>query len=93
MTQTWTAKDPEDIADYWFDWSAFLDTTETITAATVVVPTGLTSLVNDFTDKTVRVRLSGGTVGDKYPIDCLITTDGGQEFDITKTLTVKERTT
>lgn len=91
MTAKWSAKDPNDIADYWFDWTDFLPDTETITAATVTVPTGLTGLSNSFEDKRVRVRLSGGTVDTDYAIDCLITTDAGQTFEITKTLQVKER--
>ena len=88
----WSPKDPEDVADYFFDWTDFLPPTENIIAATVGVPPGMTSLTNDFTTKTVRVRLAGGTAEEKYPIDCLITTDAGQVFDVTNTLSVKERT-
>lgn len=90
MATKWSAKDPNDIADYWFDWSQFLIESENITAATVTVPAGLTGVAQDFTDKVVRIRLSGGTLG-KYAVDCLITTDAGQKFEITKTLEVKER--
>lgn len=95
----WDPKDPNDVADYWFNWDTFLPDSETITAATVTVPDGLTSVADDFDAeaKRVRVRLSGGEVGGgtddgKYPIDCLITTDAGQVFEITKPLQVKERT-
>lgn len=91
MTARWSPKDPNDVADYWFDWTGFLPDTENVTAATVTVSDGLTKVSESFEDKRVRVRLSGGTVGN-YPIDCLITTDAGQTFEITKTLEVKERT-
>lgn len=91
MAAKWSPKDPNDIADYWFDWTDFLPESEAITAATVTVPTGLTGVSNSFEDKKVRVRLSGGTVDTSYDIDCLITTDAGQTFEITKTLLVKER--
>jgi hypothetical protein len=90
MATKWSPKDPNDIADYWFDWSEFLIESENITAATVTVPAGLTGVAQDFTDKVVRIRLSGGAIG-KYAVDCLITTDAGQKFEITKTLEVKER--
>lgn len=87
----WSAKDPSDIADYWFDWTDFLPADENITDADVTVPAGLESVTQDFTEKVVRVRLSGGTVDTDYPIDCLITTDAGEVFESTKTLSVKER--
>lgn len=99
MSNKWDAKDPNDIADYWFDWGSeaivdptkrFLPNGETISAATVTVATGLTKVEDEFTDKTVRVRLSGGTVG-SYDINCLITTNFGQEFESTKGLKVAER--
>ena len=95
----WSAKDPNDVADHYFDWGStdlksedrFLPDLETITAATVTVPAGLTNEGDDFTDKVVRVRLSGGTAGTSYSIDCLITTSTGQQFEVTRTLQVKER--
>lgn len=91
MAAKWSAKDPSDVADYWFDWTDFLPAEENITGATVTVSDGLTKASESFEDKRVRVRLSGGTVNTDYPIDCLITTDAGQTFEITKTLQVKER--
>jgi hypothetical protein len=91
MATKWSAKDPSDIADYFFDWTEFLPEGEIITEATVTVPTGVTGVIDDFTDKMVRVRLSGGTADENYPIDCLISTDAGQVFEMTSTLKVKER--
>lgn len=87
----WSPKDPNDIVDYFFDWAVFLLPEETITDATVTVPAGLTGIIDDFTDKTVRVRLSGGTADEKYPVDCLITTSTNQVFETTSILVVKER--
>jgi hypothetical protein len=94
----WSPKDPNDIADYWFDWGSdaqpvkerFLPAGETITAATVTVPDGLTKVESDFTNKTVRVRLSFGAVG-LYEVTCLITTSAGQEFEMTSILQVADR--
>jgi hypothetical protein len=95
----WKRKDPSDIADYWFDWGSdafsaserFLSEDMTIVAHSVTVPAGLTKISDEHTSKTVRVRVSGGTAGVDYPIDCLITTSDGQVFEQTKLLPVEER--
>jgi hypothetical protein len=94
MATKWSAKDPADIADYFFDWTEFLPEGEIITEATVTVPTGVIGVIDDIdpdTSRIVRVRLSGGTADENYPIDCLITTDAGQAFEMTSVLKVKER--
>lgn len=104
-TAKWSAKDPQDIRDYWIDFTSLLaaDGTETITAHTVTItatqhpvtaPFEDLAKVNDsldVTNKWIRVRVSGGTP-EKYAIKYHVTTNAGQEFDLTKTLTVKERT-
>jgi len=87
----WSAKDPTDVADYWFDWASFLPQPATISSASVTVPTGITKVTSDYTGNKVRVRLSGGTAGVGYDITCVINTDTGETFEITKTLQVKER--
>jgi hypothetical protein len=95
----WTAKDPSDIADYFWDWGStsivaaerFLPESTTITAHTVTVPAGITKVSDSHTDKTVRVRVSGGTAGTNYGLTCLITCSDGQVFESTKTLQVVER--
>lgn len=97
----WSPKDPQDIRDYWIDFSSLLAGDEKIITATSSVPSGqpvpvspfvaLTKTDGDFTDKMVRVRLAGGSVSN-YVIQYHITTDTGQEFDLSKTLEVKERT-
>lgn len=104
-TATWSPKDPQDIRDYWIDFASLLSEGETLTAATVTVPADqaaavppfeLLAKVNDSdADETplVRARFSGGSPAvKKYAIDYHVTTSTGQEFDLTKTLEVKERT-
>jgi hypothetical protein len=91
VPKRWKQKDPSDVADYWFDWTDFLADDETITDQDVVVPPVLTSLAVSHTDKTVRVRLSGGLANIDYVITCLITTDTGQQFEMDKTLKVRNR--
>lgn len=100
-TPKWSPKDPQDIRDYWIDFTSLLGTGETITAETVAVAaeqnpvtdpyTDLTKIADDFDTPLVRVRLAGGTPA-IYAVDFHITTSTGQQFDLTKTLSVKERT-
>ena len=40
----WSPKDPGDVADYWFDWSTFLPAAQSISSASVTVPSGITSV-------------------------------------------------
>jgi hypothetical protein len=96
----WKRTDPNDVADYWFDWGSddqaatlrFLPEDEVIVDHTVTVPAGLTKIADSHTDKTVRIRVSGGTAEVDYPITCWIETSTGQEFESTNTLPVRERT-
>lgn len=102
MASKWFPKDPEDVRDYWIDFGSLLAVGETLTAATVAVPDDqptpeapfevLAKEADDHTDTMVRVRFSGGTPPSKYAIKYHVTTSTGQEFDLTKTLEVKERT-
>lgn len=103
MATKWSAKDPNDIADYWFDWTDFLPELETITDATITIPAEVDQPIPEapydyleivsqsFADKRVRVRLSGGIATVGYLINCLITTSDDQVFEDTKTLWIKER--
>jgi hypothetical protein len=96
----WKRKDPNDIADYWFDWGSdeqaadirFLPDATTIVDHEVTVPAGITKLADSHTDKTVRWRASGGTDNADYEVTCLITTNTGEEFESTKVLQVRNRT-
>ena len=101
MATKWSAKDPQDVRDYWVDFTALLAADETLTAATVDVPDQdapvdpyevlaevSSAIAGD--NKMVVARFSGGSVT-KYNIQYHVTTSTGQQFDLTKTLEVKER--
>ncbi len=84
----------QDIAamlDYTFDWTAYLDTTETILTAIEAVDTGITlgtSTVS--TDgKSVTFWISGGALGTSYRVDCLITTSAGRSDSRSLYITVE----
>lgn len=94
---TWT-KDPNDVVDYLFDWTLWLsgdpiDPDDTIASADVTAPDGLTvdtsSIVNDNTG--VVARLSSGSLGETYGVQCRITTAGGQVKDRTEYVVIEEQ--
>lgn len=101
MATKWSPKDPQDIRDYWVDFTSLLAVDETLTAETVTVAAVQHAVVAPYADLSlvehglttplVRIRVSGGTPA-LYAIQYHVTTSSGQEFDLTKTLIVKERT-
>lgn len=103
MATKWSPKDPQDIRDYWIDFAPLLADDETLTGATVDVPDDQAAPIDPFEllaeissaitgdDKMVVARFSGGSPS-KYAIQYHVTTSTGQQFDLTKTLEIKERT-
>lgn len=71
-------KDPQAVLDYQWDWSLWLAVGETISTATVTVPTGITLASSTSTTTTVTAWLSSGTVGADYTITCHIVTNQGR---------------
>ena len=87
-------KDPNDILDYTWDWTDWLDLiTDTIDSFTLVLPTGVTSPSSnvDATDKMVIAFLAGGTVGQTHMVTCRIVTVGGRTADRSIYLKMRER--
>jgi hypothetical protein len=64
--------------DYTEDWSAWLATGETITAAAWTVPTGISAHSPSFTITSATTWLSGGTTGTVYVVSCTITTSASR---------------
>lgn len=88
-------KDPDADLPYDFDWSEWLGEDATIADHVVEAATGITVESSDIlsNNTTVRVRLTGGTVGEAYALRCRITTDEtpARIDDRTVTIRVKER--
>lgn len=84
-------KDSASTLDYRFDWAAWMETGDTISAAAVTVPAGLTETAETFDDTSVTVWVSGGTTGTDYQVTCQITTTAGRVDERTITLRVRER--
>lgn len=100
-------KDPQAVLDYKFDWkpltngsgdSDWLDTAETITAATITItPTvAVTGLIKDSqsltdTSTSVTVWLSSGTDNVDYTVACKIVTNALRTDERTITIQVRNR--
>ena len=95
-------KDPDEVLDYQFDWSAltnntgttnWLDEGETISAHTITATTGITvdssTLINN--DTAVLVWLSGGTDGEDYTITCEIETSENRTAIRSAIISVRKR--
>lgn len=84
-------KDPNSVLDYKVDWSAWLQSGETISSHEVVKVGSITvdSSTND--DTSVTVWISGGSVGEYTTVTTRITTNEGRTEDKTFRLNIKER--
>lgn len=87
---SWPLKDPDEVLDYTIDWSARLDTGETITASTWVVPPGITKDSDTFASTATVIWLSGGTAGSTYALTNRITTSDSRTMDMSVQLPVSE---
>jgi len=74
-------KDPNSVADYGCDWSAWLQTGETISVSAWVIQAGLTQDSDVNSGVITGVTLSGGTEYDEYLITNRITTSLGRIED------------
>lgn len=83
-------KDPDAKLDYQIDWSEWLGT-DTISASTWTVPSGLTKVSDIFTTTTTTIWLSGGTVGSVYEMVNHITTATGRENDRTLKIGIEQQ--
>jgi hypothetical protein len=83
-------KDPSSRLDYQIDWSTWLDT-DTISASTWTVPTGLTLYSQSNTATAAIVWLEGGTAGEEYMVTNQITTAGGRVDQRSFKVVVRER--
>jgi len=79
-------KDPNATLDFKVDWSEWLDVGESVTAATWLVPSGLTEETSppygQLTDATSStIWLSGGEAGGAYLVTCRVTTSSDRIDD------------
>lgn len=92
-TSSTIAHDPQAKLDYAIDWSAWLQSGETINTSTWTVPTGITQSTPapSHTTTAATIWLTGGTVGTHYTVTNHITTSMGREDDRSLFIRVIER--
>lgn len=101
MAYKWPDLDPNEIQAYSVDWSRFLNTGDTISSVawlvngTITPSYGITdnlTLVQPTNTTTVAtVRITGGTVGQRYKISCRVTTADGLIYERSINLTIREQ--
>lgn len=86
-------KAPAELLDYGWDWTPWLaEVDDTISAATVSVPEGLTAVGSPIVDDAVVTqRVTGGAVGATCKLVFQITTVGGLIGQRSISLTIEER--
>lgn len=84
-------KDPSSVLDFVFDWSAWLESTETITSHTITVSTGITKDSSTESGGKITVWLSGGTDGNDYEIACKIITSSTRTDERTIAILCRNR--
>ena len=67
-------KDEVGQLDYVFDFCDWLTGGDYIADATFILPPGLDWISSKNTSKTATVWVSGGTQGESYRVDCIVTT-------------------
>ena len=85
------SKDPDAVLDYAFDWTPWLEDSETISSHTITTQTGLTKDSDSESDGIVTIWFSGGSAGIVYGIACKIVTSGGRTDERTATIRCVER--
>ena len=101
MAYKWPDLDPNEIQAYSVDWSRFLNTGDTISSVAWLVNGTVTgsyeitdnlTLVQPTNTTTVAtVRITGGTVGQRYKISCRVTTADGLIYERSINLTIREQ--
>lgn len=81
-------KDVNDIVDFTIDWSALLETGETILTSTYtfftvakIITTDITEDSSMSTDTTTTIFIAGGVVDTTYLVANQITTSGGRTYE------------
>ena len=82
-------KDPEAVLDYEIDWTDWLNS-DTISASTWTVPTGLTKDSDSQTTTHAKIWLSSGTEGQTYAVENKIVTTGLRTDERTIYIEVRE---
>lgn len=84
------SKDPQATLDYRVNWAPWLGT-DTISAVTWTVPSGITQTATSNTTTTATVWLAGGEAGTDYTVTCRVTTTAGRVDERSIVISVAQR--
>lgn len=91
MSTFLATKDPDATLDYEVDWSSWLASGETISAAAWTLSSGLTQTTVNTTATKSTVWLSGGTANSRATAACRITTSLGRVDERTIEFVIRNR--
>lgn len=83
--QNWPAKDPAETVLLSIDWTGELDG-DSISTVVWTVPSGLTKVTQSHAAGIATVKVSGGTAGQTYEIECVMTGSASGPFKQTNSL-------
>lgn len=88
--QSWPSKDPQEVLDYQFDWTARLAASETITTSTFLLESGSVVLgTSSIVGALTKIWLSGGTLGEVNVITNRIVTNQARTYDSSANLRIR----
>lgn len=82
-------KDPDEVLDYQFDWSARLEAGETIATSTLIKTGSITLDQESISGAITTFWAHGGTLGEACQITNRIVTSAGRTYDQTSTLRIR----
>lgn len=89
---SWPTKDPNEVLDYRFDWTARLESGETISTSNVTRESGDVTIDSQaFAGAVVTVWLSGGTENTVSVFTSRIATSQGRTYDESVQLKVRSK--
>lgn len=90
QVESWPSKDPDEILDYLFNWTARLVTGETISTSVMLLASGTVTLgVATIVGTTTKVWISGGTAGGVSVVTNRITTSASRTYEESAKLRIR----
>lgn len=83
-------KAPDEVRDYSIDWSTRLLTGDTIASSTYTLDTGITEVSTAIDGTSTVIRISGGTLGERYKVENEVVTTDGETLEEVFYLAVRE---
>lgn len=89
---SWPQKDPNEVLDYRVDWTARLESGETLTVSNVFVASGSVVINSQaYVGAVITVWISGGVESSQNVLTSRITTNQGRTYDESVRLRVRTK--